>query len=364
MERTSLYQKHIHLGAKMVSFSGFEMPLQYSGIINEHLTVRTKVGCFDLSHMGEFKFYGSGVEVFLQRMLINDVSKISPGQAQYTAMCFENGGIVDDCVLYRMGNEFLMVVNASNIKKDFNWLSDYLSHDAQMMDVSDEISLIAVQGPESKNLLKKVIDHPDALETLAFYHHTTIKSEEIEFLCTRTGYTGELGYELYVKNEDVELLWDRLFLTGSQYGMKPIGLGARDTLRMEMKYCLYGNDIDETTNPLESGLGWITKLDKKNFIGQEAIQQNKKNGLTRKLVGFEMKERSIPRNGYNILVNGNVTGTVTSGCYSPSLGKGIGLGYVKLEHASIGPGIDVDIRGKLVPAEVVETPFWKNGTVI
>lgn len=363
MKRTSLYPKHRELGAKMVSFGGFEMPLRYSGIVDEHLTVRKDVGIFDLSHMGEFEISGSGAETFLQRMTVNDVSDISPGQAQYTAICFEDGGIVDDCVLCHLDDGYLLVVNATNIEKDLDWLKNSIPDDLKLTNVSDETSLIAVQGPKSKKLLQIVMDDPGSLDTLVFYHHTNVFIGGIQVLCSRTGYTGELGYELYMKGGGAGQLWDRILVSGSQFGIKPIGLGARDTLRLEMKYCLYGNDIDETTNPLEAGLGWITKLDRKEFIGREAIQRAKTEGLSRKLVGFKIKERGIPRNGYTVFANGERVGTVTSGSFSPSLGIGIGIGYVDVNYAKIGTGIDVDIRGRVIPAQIVKTPFWKNGTL-
>lgn len=362
MKRTSLHQKHKALGARMVSFAGFEMPLQYSGIIEEHQSVRKNVGLFDLSHMGELEISGPGAEAFLQRMTINDVSETSPGQAQYTAMCLESGGIVDDCVLYRLDSGYLLVVNAANTEKDFAWLQEHLEADVELRDASLETTLIAVQGPQSIQFLKDLVDDPEVLDTLAYYHHTRISLNGEEVFCARTGYTGERGFELYIKNDGAGDIWDRILRRGKGLGILPVGLGARDTLRLEMKYCLYGNDIDESTNPLEAGLGWITKMDRKEFIGRGALEKTKKEGLTRRLVGFQTTERGIPRKSYRILAGREDVGEVTSGCYSPSLDKGIGMGYVRKEYSSVGTVLEVDVRGKPVRAQIVRTPFWKNGT--
>ena len=364
MKRTSLNQKHIDLGAKMAEFAGFEMPIQYSSIIEEHLAVRTNVGVFDLSHMGEFEIHGEGAEAFLQRMTINDVAQLQPGQAQYTAMCYEDGGIVDDCVLYRTGDGYLIVVNAANIEKDFRWLSGHLSQGVELTDTSEDTTLVAVQGPVSRDLLRGVSDDDSSsLDTFPFYHHGVVSMAGGDVFCARTGYTGELGYELYVKDNKADQLWERIMTEGESFGLKPVGLGARDTLRLEMRYCLYGNEIDETTNPIEAGLGWITKVNKGEFMGRDAILEVRKQGVTRKLVGFAMKQRGIPRHGYDILVDKEIVGKVTSGSHSPSLGQGIGLGYVNVGYAKVGSEILVNMRGKLAPAEIVRTPFWTKGTI-
>lgn len=361
-KRTSLHQKHRDLGARMISFAGFEMPLSYSSIIEEHLAVRRGVGIFDLSHMGEFEISGRGAEAFLQKMTVNDVSAVSPGQAQYTAMCLENGGIIDDLVFYSLEDRYLLVVNASNTEKDFQWLRRHLPDNVRLENVSDGTTLIAVQGPASRELLSRLVQSVEVLGTLPFYHHTAVFMDGKEILCARTGYTGELGYELYIRGEGADSVWDRILAEGDSYGLKPVGLGARDTLRLEMKYCLYGNDIDETTHPLEAGLGWITKLGKKDFIGQNAILKARMEGISRKLVGVQIVERGIPRRGYEISVDEKKVGAITSGCYSPSLGLGIGMGYVGIDNAVAGTILDLNLRGKLVSAKVVKTPFWEKGT--
>ncbi|MFQ6616370.1 MAG: glycine cleavage system aminomethyltransferase GcvT, partial [Fidelibacterota bacterium] len=333
MKRTPLYQEHLKLNAKMVSFAGFEMPLRYSSILDEHRAVRTGVGIFDLSHMGEIRVGGPGAEAFLQQMTVNDVTKLNAGSAQYTVMCTEQGGIVDDCVLYRLDADYVLVVNAANIEKDFEWLEGHLVSGVNLENISDDTCLIAVQGPESKAVLDPLLDEPSRLDGLTFYHHLTLQVGGLEVLCSRTGYTGELGYEMYLNREKGPELWEILLEAGGGSGFKPVGLGARDTLRIEMKYCLFGNDIDETTNPIEAGLGWIVKLQKGSFLGWEAIGRIKSQGPPRKLIGFEMAGRTIPRKGYPILIDGRVMGQVTSGCHSPSLGKGIGMGYLPSNFA-------------------------------
>ncbi|MEE9167458.1 MAG: glycine cleavage system aminomethyltransferase GcvT [Candidatus Neomarinimicrobiota bacterium] len=363
MKRTFLYEKHLDLGARMIPFAGFEMPLQYSGIIEEHTAVRSSVGVFDLSHMGELEISGPGAKAFLQKMTINDVSEVTQGQAQYTAMCLEDGGIIDDCVLYRLDNGYLLVANAVNIEKDFHWLKEHMQRDTRLVDVSRETTLIAVQGPKSRELLTRLTTVPEPLNTLEYYQHKTLALDGVEVLCARTGYTGELGFELYIKEDGTKRVWDGILAAGSAIGIRPIGLGARDTLRLEMKYCLYGNDIDETTNPLEAGLGWITKPEKGDFVGKKAILNVRKEGPARRLVGFEMTEVGIPRKGYILSAKGEEIGTVTSGCYSPSLRRGIGMAYVRKDASRPGTPIEVSIRGRSIHAEVIRAPFWKKGTV-
>lgn len=362
VKRTPLYAKHLALNARMAPFAGFEMPIRYSSILDEHRKVRSGAGIFDLSHMGEFRIAGSKAEEFLQRMTVNDVSKIRPGDAQYTVMCTEQGGIVDDCVLYRLEKEFILVVNASNIEKDLEWLNGHRISGVELKDVSDETCLIAVQGPDSRSLLAAFCEDPSILDNLDFYRHSKVRIGDYGTLISRTGYTGELGYEIYLESDEGPALWDMLMEAGDRDRVTPVGLGARDTLRIEMKYSLYGNDIDETTNPIEAGLGWIVKLQKGNFVGSGAIEKIKSRGPFRKLVGFSMKERSIPRKGYPILVDGDPAGEVTSGCHSPSLDKGIGLGYLPVAHAGPGTEIEVEIRGTPHPAVVEKTPFWKHGS--
>lgn len=364
MKKTALYNKHVQLGAKMTEFAGFEMPIQYSGIVQEHRAVRDSVGLFDLSHMGEFWISGSSAEAFLQRMTINDVSVLDVGQAQYTALCYDDGGIVDDGVLYKLYSSYLLVINASNIEKDFEWLREHIIENVKLSDISDDFSLIAVQGPKAREVLMTVTNEKQTVEELPFYHCAEASISGVDLLLARTGYTGELGYELYISGEGAEEVWDMLCSAGQEFGIAAVGLGARDTLRMEMKYCLYGNDIDETTNTIESGLGWITKLDKGDFIGRDALLQIKRNGPSRRLVAFRMKARGIPRYGYTILKDGIKVGKATSGTHSPSLEKGIGLGFVDVPYHKIGTEIDIEMRGKSVPAEIVKPPFWKNGTLM
>ncbi|HHZ98296.1 MAG TPA: glycine cleavage system aminomethyltransferase GcvT [Candidatus Marinimicrobia bacterium] len=361
-KRTFLYDYHLSLGAKMVPFGGFEMPVQYSGIIDEHTSVREAVGLFDLSHMGEFVISGRGASSFLQRVTTNNVATIQTDQAQYTAICNENGGIIDDCVLYRFSDHYLLVVNASNIEKDLGWLESNLQGEVSLKDRSDDFSLVAVQGPKSLELLSKVVNNTQDVRSLPFYWHCQSVVAGIEVICARTGYTGELGYEIYVDGGEAEPVWDILLEEGASLGVKPVGLGARDTLRLEMKYCLYGNDIDEKTNPIEAGLGWITKLEKGDFIGKAAIAKVQSNGPERKLIGFELLDRGIARHGYSAMFNGNTIGSVTSGTHSPTLGKSIGMAYVDSSHASTGSELKIDIRGKVMPAKVVKTPFWTKGT--
>jgi len=362
VKRTALFHRHVDLGAKMVPFAGFEMPIQYSSIIEEHSVVRERVGLFDLSHMGEFEIGGSGARQFLQKVTINDVARLEVGQAQYTAICNENGGIIDDCVLYRRDEDYLLVVNVSNILKDYDWLKEHQTENVLLRDVSDETTLIAVQGPDSHALLKNLNCDP-WIGALSFYHHQETTFDSVTILCARTGYTGELGYELYLSNDDADRLWNALTAAGDSFGVKPVGLGARDTLRLEMGYVLYGNELDESTSPLEAGLGWITKLDQESFIGRDAILRLKSAGISRKLVAFEMEERGIPRNGYPILRDGAQVGQVTSGTFSPSLKKGIGIGFVEAEYGKPGSRVEISIRDAGIGAVIVKPPFWNSGTL-
>ena len=364
IKKTVLYEAHVKLGGQMVPFGGFEMPVKYSSIIAEHQSVRENAGIFDLSHMGEFEIIGSDAFAFLQKMTTNDVTLLNPGKVQYTAMCHETGGIMDDCVLYQMDDRYLLVVNATNIEKDLNWLIEHITGDVSIRDVSDETSLIAVQGPKSRNIILEVFGDKNAIVQLPFYHHIALVYGSDEILCARTGYTGELGFELFCKNEIAPKLWSHLLETGKSHVLVPVGLGARDTCRLEMKYCLYGNDIDEKTNPLEAGLGWITKFEKGDFVGRESLLQIKENGTEKKLIGFEMRERGIPRKDYRIFSNGEPAGIVTSGGYSPSMKNGIGLGYVHVKKSIPSTKISLEIRDKLLMAEVVKTPFWKQGTYL
>ncbi len=361
MKRTPFHRIHQSLGAKLIEFGGYEMPVQYpAGIVKEHMSVRTGVGVFDVSHMGEFEVRGSDALDFLQRVSINDASRLTEGKAQYSAMCYEDGGIVDDLLVYHCGSYYMLVVNASNIEKDFAWLDSHRRGDVTLENVSEATALLAIQGPRSLATLRKITDID--LEGIAYYRYVRGTVAGIPMMISRTGYTGELGFELYC-DADIsqgEKLWNALFEAGKEFGIAPVGLGARDTLRLEMGYCLYGNDIDKTTHPLEAGLGWITKLDKPDFIGKSVLVQAKKQGLKRKLVGFTLPERNMPRHGYEIKAKNMKTGEVTSGTFSPSLQQGIGLGYVAAAHASAGTELTVDVRGKDVRATVVATPFLQK----
>lgn len=360
MKTTSLTSIHEDLGAKMTDFAGYLMPVQYKGIKHEHQVVREAVGVFDVSHMGEFFVRGEHAVSLLQKISSNDLSKLVPGKAQYCYLPNKSGGIVDDLIIYKIKEEeFLMVVNASNIEKDWNWIASLNDLDAEISNESDEWSLLAIQGPKASEAMQSLTRVN--LKEMKFY---TFEIEEFagakDVIISATGYTGSGGFEIYVKNKDILQVWERVFEAGKEYGIEPIGLGARDTLRLEMGFCLYGNDINEDTSPFEAGLGWITKFTKE-FVNSEALKSEKEEGIENKLIGFELKERGIPRHGYPIYNKEEVeVGRVTSGTMSPSLDKAIGLGYVPIEIASEGSPIFIGVRNKLVPAEVVKTPFYKK----
>lgn len=358
MKTTALKQKHLNLGAKMVSFAGYEMPLQYAGLLPEHHSVRTQAGMFDVSHMGEFYVSGSQAFDLIQFATSNDVGKLSPGKIQYSCLPNDEGGIVDDLLVYQLAEEwYMLVINASNIEKDWQRLSS-LNADfgAHMENRSDSISLLAVQGPKASELLQTLTE--EKLEEIPYYHFKMGSMAGIsDVMLSNTGYTGAGGFELYVANEDAEALWDAVMEAGQPFGLLPAGLGARDTLRLEMGFCLYGNDIDDATSPLEAGLGWITKLDT-DFVNSAYLKEQKSKGLNRKLVGFTMLDRGIPRQGYRIVdLKGNAIGEVRSGTQSPSLGKAIGMGYVQMEYTQLESQIFIEIRGKLLEAKVVKVPF-------
>ena len=359
MKLTALNAIHKQAGAKMVEFAGYEMPVEYSGIKDEHMTVRNAVGVFDVSHMGEFWVKGPGALDLVKKVSSNDPSVLRKGQAQYT--CFPNGkgGIVDDFLVYCFDEEkYLMVVNASNIHKDWDWMNRQNEFGAELENVSDKVSQLAVQGPNAEKTLQKLT--AVNLQEIKFYSFVTGEIAGIkDVIISATGYTGAGGFELYCKNEDVEKLWNAVFKAGEEFGIKPIGLGARDTLRLEMGYCLYGNDIDDTTSPIEAGLGWITKFNNgRQFIDRDFLMMQKNEGVSRRLRGFVLLEKGIPRHGYELADSGgNIIGNVTSGTMSPVLGKGIGLGYVAKEYAAFGTGIYIKIRNKTIPAEIVKLPF-------
>ncbi|MDP4867242.1 MAG: glycine cleavage system aminomethyltransferase GcvT [Crocinitomicaceae bacterium] len=360
MKDTALSAKHIALGAKMVPFAGYNMPVQYEGVNAEHETVRNSVGVFDVSHMGEFLLTGPSALALIQKVTTNDASTLTIGRAQYSCLPNGKGGIVDDLIIYRMKEEqYLLVVNASNIEKDWNWISSHNDLGVEMKNLSDDYSLLAIQGPKAVEAMQALTSVN--LSEINYYHFEVGDFAGIEHvIISATGYTGSGGFEIYCKNNEVEQVWDKVFEAGAAFGIKPIGLAARDTLRLEMGFCLYGNDIDDTTSPLEAGLGWITKFTKE-FVDSEFLKKQKEAGVTRKLVAFEMVDRGIPRHDYPIEdANGNVIGKVTSGTMSPTMKIAIGLGYVTTEHAAIDSEIYISIREKGVKAKVVKLPFYKK----
>ncbi|KQC34016.1 glycine cleavage system protein T [Nonlabens sp. YIK11] len=361
MKNTALTNVHQALGAKMVPFAGYNMPVQYEGVTIEHHTVRNDVGVFDVSHMGEFIVSGPKALELIQKVSANDASKLVIGRAQYSYLPNETGGIVDDLLIYKIKDEqYLLVVNASNIEKDWNHISKYNeSIGADLRDLSDDYSLLAIQGPKAVEAMQSLTDID--LSAIKYYHFEVAAFAKAEHvIISATGYTGSGGFEIYCKNSEVEQIWNSVLEAGKSYGIKPIGLAARDTLRLEMGFCLYGNDIDDTTSPIEAGLGWVTKFTK-DFVNSEHLADQKENGVHRKLVGFTMDEKGIPRGGYNITdPEGNPIGMVTSGTMSPSLNVGLGLGYVPSSLGIPDSKIFIQIRKKLVPATVVKLPFYKS----
>lgn len=364
--KTPLHQIHVELGGKMVPFAGYDMPVQYSGIIEEHLAVRNAAGLFDVSHMGEVRVRGPHAAEFIQNLVTNDVNSLYDGRAMYTVMCRPDGGIVDDLLVYRIEeDDYLLVINASNRTKDFDWMVSNNPMKADLEDVSDDIALIAIQGPEALSIVQELTERP--LADLKFYHFLKLESGEFlgADLCylSHTGYTGEPGLEIYCDVESAARIWNALLDTGASRGLKPAGLGARDTLRLESGFCLYGNDITDDTNPLEAGLGWVTKLKKEGgFIGRDALNTEKENGSDRRLIGFKLVDRGIPRSGYSLVApDASTIGSVTSGTQSPLLSCGIGLGYVqnRPEFTTPGSSIGLEVRGKVLSAVVTKPPFHK-----
>lgn len=359
LKRTPLYQTHVDAGARMVPFGGWEMPVQYTGVIDEHRAVREAVGLFDVSHMGEVELRGPRALEVANRIITNDLNRAVNGQALYTAMCKPDGGIVDDLVVYRFASDHIFIcVNAANRDKDFAWIAEHVAGDCSVTNRSDEYAQIAVQGPKAAALVQRLT--PVDLAPIGTYRFATGKVSGFEAIISRTGYTGEDGFELYVESRNATALWRTLMEKGADLGVKPAGLGARDSLRLEMKYALYGNDIDETTNPLEAGLGWVVKLDKTDFIGKAALVAKKEQGLKRKLVGLEMVGRGVARHGYPLLSKGQRIGEVTSGTMGPSVGKAVAMGYVPAALSEIGTALDVEIREKPIAAVVVKTPFYQR----
>ena len=363
LKRTPLFADHVGLGTKMVPFAGYEMPVQYpTGIMEEHRAVRTRAGLFDVSHMGEFDIRGRDALALVQRVITNDASKLAVGQAQYAVICMEDGGAVDDCIVYRAGDHFMIIVNASNRDKDREWVQAHATGlDVQFRDRSDEFALLALQGPAAAGILARLTTA--ALDEIGYYHFAEGVVDGVPAFIARTGYTGEDGFELCLETAAAPALWRALLDAGSPAGLIPVGLGARDSLRLEMGYALYGNDIDGTRTPLEAGLGWVVKLDKSDFVGRDALLRQKEAGIRERLVGFMLKERGFPRHGYGVHWNGEPAGVVTSGIVSPSLGVGVGMAYVPAAAARPGTAIEVRIRDKGCAAEVVRPPFYKDGSI-
>lgn len=360
MKNTALTHIHEQLGAKMVPFAGYNMPVSYEGVKAEHETVRNGVGVFDVSHMGEFLITGPKALDLIQKISSNDATKLEDGKAQYCYFPNEEGGIVDDLIIYKIKDEeYLLVVNASNIDKDWAWIEKHNTMGAEMRNISDDYSLLAIQGPKAIEAMQSLTS--EDLSAIKFYNFKVSDFAGIEHvIISATGYTGSGGFEIYCKNSEVEQIWNKVFEAGKDYGIKPIGLAARDTLRLEMGFCLYGNDIDETTSPLEAGLGWITKFTK-DFINSDNLKKEKEEGVKNKLIGFELIDRGVPRQGYEIAdKDGNIIGSVTSGTMAPSLNKAIGLGYVTVENSAPESEIFIQIRNKPVAAKVVKTPFYKG----
>ena len=359
MKSTALSEKHIALGAKMVPFAGYNMPVTYEGINAEHATVRNSVGVFDVSHMGEFILKGEKALDLIQRVCSNDASKLHDGKIQYSCLPNKDGGIVDDLLVYRIDEKsYMLVVNASNIEKDWNWIQEFNTENVEMHNISDQTSLLAIQGPKAADALQSLTDVD--LASMEYYTFVKGKFAGVDnVLISATGYTGAGGFEIYFENQYADQIWDAIFEAGQPFNIKPIGLGARDTLRLEMGFCLYGNDIDDTTSPIEAGLGWITKFTKP-FTNADALKAQKEAGITKKLVGFEMIDRGIPRHDYEIAdADGNIIGKVTSGTQSPSLQKAIGMGYIAKDFTKEGTEIFIVIRNTAIKAKIVKFPFLK-----
>ncbi len=360
IKETPFYKYHVAAGAKMVPFAGYLMPIQYTGITEEHLAVRKNVGMFDLSHMGEFEISGPKALEFIQMMTTNDASKLTVGQIQYSILCYPDGGIVDDLLVYRLTDKYMLVVNASNIDKDFEWLKSHLIEGAKLVNRSDEFGLLAVQGPNAQKVVSQITDFD--LETIPYYNCAVIKSGKHTFLISRTGYTGEDGFEMYLTQEMCDDLWKACIVAGRKFDMKLIGLGARDSLRLEMKMALYGNDIDKSTTPIEAGLAWVVSFDKGDFMARNILLKQKEEKPKRRLICLELEGKAFPRHGYDLVAGSEIVGQVTSGTFSPSLQKPVAMGYLPLKMTALGNAVDVKIRDRLFPAVVVKPPFYKEGT--
>jgi len=364
LEYTSLHGEHVALGGKMVPFAGFELPVHYpAGITAEHRAVRERAGLFDVSHMGEFRIHGPEAEALVQYLTVNDVTRLEVGQAQYSAFCREDGGVLDDLLVYRRPHDLFLVVNAANRERDLAWVKEHaVPFQAEVEDVSHQVGLIALQGPLSSSILAPQIEGVD-LDALRYYRSAFGRVAGVEAMVSRTGYTGEDGFELYVDARETVPVWQALMESGSPHGLLPAGLGCRDSLRLEMGYALYGNDLDEEHSALESGLGWVVKLDSGDFLGREALGKQKGEGVTRRLVGLRLPERAFPRSGYPVVHAGEEVGSVTSGVLSPSLGIGVAMGYVPSELAKPGTELGVRIRSREVPAQVSRPPFYLEGSL-
>jgi len=359
-KKTSFYKYHVEAGAKMVPFAGYVMPIQYRSMTEEHLAVRENVGLFDISHMGEFEVSGQDALHFIQKMTVNDVSKLQPGDIQYSCLCYENGGIVDDLLVYRLNNRYMMVVNAANLEKDFDWLKSHLEGHVRLENISDKTGLLAIQGPNALKLSSELTDFD--LNALTYYKSAMVDIAGLKVLLSRTGYTGEDGVEIYIPNRYADDIWRVVVKAGEKFGLRLIGLGARDSLRLEMKMALYGNDIDQNTTPIEASLSWIVNFDCGDFIGRDVLKKQKEEKPKRRLICLELEGRAYPRSGYEIYSDGDKVGQVTSGTFSPSLQKPIALGYLPLPLTKLGNRVEIKIRDKFFPAIVVKPPFYKKGS--
>ncbi|GJL77111.1 MAG: aminomethyltransferase [Nitrospinaceae bacterium] len=361
LKTTPLFETHKKLGAKLAPFAGWHMPIQYAGVIQEHLCVRNGVGIFDVSHMGEIDIRGKESKKLLQKLITNDIEKMSDHSILYTVMCYENGGIVDDLLVHRYSEDhYFLCVNAGNSEKDFQWVQKIAApYNVEVRDISSEIAQLAIQGKDAEPLLQKLCDAP--LSDVEYYHFKKVKIHHNDCLISRTGYTGEDGFEIYLSFNQAESLFQMILDAGKSFDIQPIGLAARDTLRLEMGYALYGNDITSDTSPLEAGLGWVVKLDKEDFVGRERLKNQKETGLTRKLAGIKLLDRGVPRPHYPVYSEDEVVGELTSGTFSPSLNVGIGLCYLSTERATVGSRVSVGIRNQKVPAEIVKPPFVPTG---
>lgn len=361
LKKTSLYDNHKENGGKIINFSGWALPVEYEGIMAEHEAVRNAAGLFDVSHMGEVKVGGNQAFEYIQNLITNDISSLKDNQAIYTLMCYPDGGIVDDLLVYKFSKDhYLLVINASNIEKDLKWMKDHMNHyDVEVINISDDVSEIAIQGPKAEEILQKTTD--TKLSELKFFHcKANVKIAGANCLISRTGYTGEDGFEIYLKHNEASKVWNELLSSGKEMGIKPAGLGARDTLRFEAGLPLYGNELSQDITPLEAGLGFFTKLDKGDFVGKDALQAQKKEGVKRKIVGFEMEEKGIPRHEYEVLSDGSQIGSVTTGYFSPTLKKNIGLAMVDVDFTAVGTPIEIKIRKRILKAKVISKKFYQR----